>query len=298
MTNYREIETVAIVGTGVMGSKVAWACIAAGLQVRLFDTDEKQLEAALITIENWLQQDAGAEADVSAKMRGLTTFQNLAEALKGVDLAFENVPEQLPLKNRVHRQIHELLDADALLGSNASSLVSSSMAEPSGRPELFFCMNFCDPRSSALVEIMLTAMTPDSTLKRAEAWARKINMVPVVTRKEIRGYTFNRIWRAIKKESLFLADGGYADPEDIDRAFMLGFDVNKGPFAMMDEVGLHSVLRVEEQYYQASEDPSDRPPGILIDMVEAGKLGVCSGSGFYQYPDPAFSRPGWIDRSG
>ena len=82
----------------------------------------------------------------------------------------------------------------------------------------------------------------------------------MVIKKEIMGYACNRIWRAIKKESLFLADGGYADPEEIDRAFMLVFGTDYGPFGMMDQFGLGTIQKVEQRYYDASGDERDKPP--------------------------------------
>ncbi len=294
MSEYRDIECVAMVGAGVMGSKVAWACCVAGLSVRLYDPSRPQMERALKKIECWMREDGCAEAEIADALSHVTLHDSLGAAVDGVDLAFENVPERLDLKNSVHRQIHELVPEDVLLGSNASSIVVSDLADASGRPELFFNMNFADPREGPLVEIMVGPKTSTKTLKSAELWARKLNMIPIITRKEIIGYCFNRIWRAIKKESLFLADQGYADFEDIDRAFMLSFGVPQGPFAIMDEVGLNSVKLVEEQYYQASGDASDRPPKILNDLVDEGHLGVQSGKGFYDYPNPAYSRPGWL----
>ena len=104
-----------------MDSKVAWTCLATGLKLHLYDSNELQLKAARTTIENWLQQDAESSADISAQLQELVTFQDLSAALKGVNLAFENMPEQLPLKNHVHRQIHELLGTEDILTIHTSS---------------------------------------------------------------------------------------------------------------------------------------------------------------------------------
>lgn len=217
MLEYREINNVAMIGTGVMGSKVAWACSLAGLKVRMFDQSQKQMEVATQKIESWLREDGHTEAEIVEVMDHVTLHESLADVVEGVDLVFENVPERLELKNLIHRQIHELIGEDVLLGSNTSSIIVSDLADASGRPELFFNMNFADPREGPLVEIMVGPKTSRKTLESAEKWAYKINMVPIITRKEIVGYCFNRIWRAIKKESLYLADRGYADFEDIDR---------------------------------------------------------------------------------
>ena len=294
----REIESIAIIGTGVIGTKIAWACVVNGLTVHLFDVQASQLRRCVKCITDWLLEDGVSISETRMITDRLHCHESLSAAVNHVDLAFENVPELVELKTKVHQEIHEAMQPTALLGSNASSIVVSRMAQASGRPGQFFNMNFTDPRKGQLVEIMIAPETLPGTLAAAESWARKIGMVPIVTRKEIMGYTFNRIWRAIKKESLFLANEGYADPEDIDRAFMMTFGTSIGPFGMMDEVGLNSILRVEENYFAESGDPSDRPPRILTDLVAAGHLGVQSGRGFYTYPGPAYQRPEWLKGDG
>jgi 3-hydroxybutyryl-CoA dehydrogenase len=119
--------------------------------------------------------------------------------------------------------------------------------------------------------------------------------VPIVVNGEIVGYATNRIWRAIKKEVLFLIDRGYLTAEEIDRAWMLDWGTPIGPCGLMDKVGLDVVRDIELIYQRASGDPSDLPPRLLLDMIEDGRLGVKSGAGFYTYPDPAFRRPGWLE---
>jgi 3-hydroxybutyryl-CoA dehydrogenase len=145
-----------------------------------------------------------------------------------------------------------------------------------------------------LVEVMWNPKTSEETQRAAIRFARDIRMVPVVTRKEIMGYAFNRIWRAIKKEALFLVEGGHSDPESIDRAWMLIFGTPYGPFGLMDRIGLDTVQKIEMRYFDASEDPRDKPPGVLNQRVEQGQLGEKTGIGFYKWPDPAFRQPGWL----
>jgi 3-hydroxybutyryl-CoA dehydrogenase len=125
------------------------------------------------------------------------------------------------------------------------------------------------------------------------AWARHIGMVPIETRKEQLGYSFNRLWRVIKQEALRQIAEGYATPESIDRAWMLNFGAEIGPCGIMDEIGLHTVLAIERVYHEASGEARDRPPAFLVEMVKAGKLGVVSGQGFYSYPDPTYRAPGF-----
>ncbi len=136
--------------------------------------------------------------------------------------------------------------------------------------------------------------TAESTMEAAKNWVRTIQLIPVVTRKDIMGFTVNRIWRAVKKEVLFLLDRGYADPEDIDRGFMLSYNTPAGPCGMMDQIGFDTIQKIELRYYAASGDERDQPPKILNDLVAAGHLGEKTGKGFYLYPPAPYKQPGWL----
>jgi 3-hydroxybutyryl-CoA dehydrogenase len=138
------------------------------------------------------------------------------------------------------------------------------------------------------------ATTAKETMAAAEAFVRSIKLVPVITKREVMGFAFNRIWRAIKKEALHVVAAGYADFEDIDRAWMLSFSVPRGPFGRMDEIGLDVIHHIEIQYYLDSGDESDKPPKFLEKFLAEGRLGVKSGKGFYTYPNPEYEGPGWL----
>ncbi|MCC6468443.1 MAG: 3-hydroxyacyl-CoA dehydrogenase family protein [Alphaproteobacteria bacterium] len=282
---------VAIIGAGVMGTKVAWACARAGLATRLFDSEPGK---AAESIERALGWSGGAERERVASH--LTAAPSLDAALSRVQLVFENVPEKLALKQAVHGELGRRAPADAYQGSNASSITCTPLAAASGRPERFFNLNFTDPRRERLTELMASASTAAETKTFAMAWARHIGMIPIETHREQLGYSFNRLWRVIKQEALRQIAEGYATPESIDRAWMLCFGTKMGPCGLMDDIGLHTILSVERIYYEASGDPRDRPPEFLEAMVKAGKLGVASGQGFYTHPDPAYRKPGFLEQ--
>ncbi len=280
---------IAVIGCGVMGAKVAWACARKGIPTRAYDISAEQLERSFALIRSWSEGEERKTLDAS-----LVATSSLDGALSGAQLAFENVPEVMELKQRIHADIGRRLGVDAYMGSNTSSMLCTPLAEASGRPARFFNMNFTDPRHQGLVEIMGGSKTAPETILFALTWAKAIGMVPLVTRKEIMGYSFNRLWRAIKKEVLHQVDKGYAEPEDIDRAWMLTFGTPYGPFGLMDQIGLKTILKIEETYHAASGEESDRPPAMLKAMIEDGRTGLASGQGFYTYPDPVFERPGFL----
>lgn len=280
---------VAVIGAGVMGAKVAWVCAKAGISTRLYDVDHQVGLAAKERALGW-----GSDEDKVIVAKNLIVSSNLDEALEGVQLAFENVPEKLDLKTRVLAEVSSKLNKDAYMGTNASSITCKPLAEASGRPDRFFNMNYADPLESPMVELMGSEHAAPETLKFAKDWAKYMGMVALHVEKEQLGYSFNRLWRVIKKETLRQLDNGITTPENIDRAWMLSFGMDIGPCGIMDEVGLHTVLSIEEYYYQESGDESDRPPKLLVDMVKAGTLGSGTGQGFYSHPDPAYKKADFL----
>lgn len=283
---------LAIVGVGSIGSKVAWACARVGLRTRLYDIDPARAEMA--------RREAvaiGSLAEQSVVAEHLSVAGTLEAAIEDAQLAFENIPERLDLKCRVHAQISALLDPEAYQGSNTSALLCSPLAVASGRPARFFNMNFSDPRESPLVELMGSDFTAPETIEFARAWAGAMGLVVLHVRREQMGYSFNRMWRVIKREVLRQIGAGVATAHDIDRGWMLSFGSDMGPCGMMDEVGLSTVLAIEEAYHAATAQSEDKPPAFLCKMVKEGALGVSSGCGFYNYPDPAFRHPDFLRAS-
>jgi 3-hydroxybutyryl-CoA dehydrogenase len=289
-----EIKCVGIVGAGTMGTRIAFQCALSGKEVYLFDISPQVLAQAMRMIRGWLTERAGPEKAGSAGSL-LHECTSLDDCLGYVDLVIETVPENLELKRQVFAEIDQLAPAHVLLGTNSSSLPSSRLAGATGRPDKVFNINFNDPlNDELLVEVMGHTETAKETMATAEAFVRSIKLVPVITKREIMGFAFNRIWRAIKKEALYVVAEGYADFEDIDRAWMLSFSVPRGPFGRMDEIGLDVIHHIEIQYYLESGDERDNPPKFLDELIAQGRLGVKSGKGFYTYPNPEYKGHGWL----
>ena len=290
------IKKVGKIGVGVMGSNVAWACVVNGIETYLYDQDPNQLRRAVDRINGWLFDGKLPETEAKEASARLHPCGSLEEAVVDVDLVFESVFEDYAVKKKVHEEIGRVAPPHVLQGTNASSLLCTPIAEASGRPDRFFNMNFTDPHHEKLVELMWNPKTSDRTKRAAVHWARTIRMVPIITRKEMMGYSFNRIWRAVKRESLYVADQGGGTPHDIDRAWMLIFGTPWGPFGLMDRIGLDTIQAVEYRYYDASGDERDKPPKILTDLVKEGHMGEKTGKGFYTYPNPEYSLPGWLEK--
>lgn len=284
-----EITSVGIVGAGTMGSRIACQCVLCGKEVYLFDTSSQALERALEQNRTWLAERTDAVQAKKALSR-LHPCDSLAECVANVELVLENVPENLEIKRRVFAEIDRLAPPHVLIGTNSSSIPPSRIASATNRPDKFYNANFSAPA----VEVMGHAGTSEETLAAVEAFLFSIEMVPLRVKREIMGYAFNRTWRAVKRETLHLVAGGYADFEDLDRAWMLNFGSPRGPFGLMDEIGLDVVRDIEMQYYLDSGNEGDKPPAFLDEMIAQGRLGVKSRQGFYSYPDPEYKRSGWL----
>lgn len=292
------ISCVGIIGAGNQGAQITFRCILGGYQTHLYDISIIQIQNAVSKIRAWLQERRGlSEKQVDDLLnKSLKVCTDLGECVRETDLIIEAVPEMLELKQRVWNELDVLAPAGALLATNSSSLTSSKIAEGIRRKEQTFNVNFGNPSRQNHVEVMWNAYTSKGTQETALAFLTSMDFVPLVTKKEIMGFSVNRTWRAIKKEVLFLVDQGYADFEDIDRGFILEFGMHQGPFQFMDEIGLDVVRDIEMAYYAESGDESDLPPRVLTEKVDRGKLGVKTGEGFYRYPNPDYERPGWLNK--
>jgi 3-hydroxybutyryl-CoA dehydrogenase len=202
------------------------------------------------------------------------------------------VPERVELKRQVFAAIDRAAPPSALIATNSSAIPGSWLADATRRPAQVLNCNFGTP-DDVKVEVMPHPGTSQETLDAALDFLRGLGLVPLLVRKEIVGYAGNRVWRAIKKQVLELLARGHTTAEDIDRGWMLDWGVPIGPCGLMDKVGLDVVRDIEMIYFRASQDPADRPPQFLEDMVARGELGEKTGRGFYQYPNPAYAQPGW-----
>ncbi len=293
----KEVKTVGIVGAGTMGRRIGFGCIIREVKVRIFDIKPGATQEAVRAIKGLIEE---READgrlkkgtLAAALPLLSISPTLEDCVSRVDLVIENVPEKVELKRGVFAEIDRYVGAETLLATNTSSIPGSQIADAVRRPERFFNFNWGKP-DDVRVEVMGHPRTAPETIEAVMAFLKKLGMVALQVKREIMGYGCNRVWRAVKKEVLFLIEGGYMSPEDIDRGWMLEWETDLGPCAIMDYIGLDVVRDIEMNYFKASGNPADRPPRFLEEMIDQGKLGQKTGEGFYKYPHPAYERPGWL----
>jgi 3-hydroxybutyryl-CoA dehydrogenase len=291
-------KRVGIVGAGTMGQRLSFGCVISGIETRLFDIRQDVLEVAAHEVRRLIadREKCGALSAGTTKsaMARLTVCQTLEACVVHTDLVIETVPENVELKRQVFADIDKHADASTLIGTNTSSIPGSWLATATRRPDKIFNANFGGP-DDLKVEVMGHSGTSPETMQAVVAFICDLGLVPIVVNGENVGYALNRVWRAVKKEVLYILEHGYLTAEEVDRGWMLDWGVKIGPCGLMDRIGLDVVRDIEMIYYRASGHPSDQPSPLLHKMIASGKLGAKTGEGFYKYPNPAYEHADFIE---
>jgi 3-hydroxybutyryl-CoA dehydrogenase len=210
------------------------------------------------------------------------------------DLVIEAGKEDVDVKTALFGELDRLAPT-AILATNSSSIPSSRIVGLVGNPARVLNAHFFAPIwIRTMVELMSCGATDPAILERVRRFTDSLGLVTAVVRKESKGFIINRIWRAVKRESLRVIDEGVAEPEDVDRLWMIMFQSPHPPFGMMDMVGLDVVRDIEWSYQRETQDPTDLPSPTLARMIAEGRLGEKSGEGFYRHPNPAYRQADFL----
>ncbi|MCP4628913.1 MAG: 3-hydroxyacyl-CoA dehydrogenase family protein [bacterium] len=292
----KTIERVAVIGAGTLGAQITMLAANANYSVKIFDVRPNALDSTLKSVK-------GIESLVPKKrwpaiLEKVRPAATLEEAVADVQLVVEAVPEQIGLKNEVWAELGRCAHPDAILATNSSSIPVSKMEAAGGRPDKSLNIHFY--LGMPMADVMGGSQTLPEVIEAGKHWVRTLNLLPLSVKKELLGFCFNRVWRAVKREVLWMWAEGYVDFMDVDRAWMVfngmqGSESAFGPFALMDKVGLDVIWDIEMVYYRESGDPKDHPPQALRDKIASGELGVKTGKGFYEYPNPAYLDPDFLN---
>jgi 3-hydroxybutyryl-CoA dehydrogenase len=275
---------VTVVGAGTLGRRIALMFAAHGAEVKIYDLAEAQRDAAV----DFVSQNAPSLSDgLTGVAPGQVSAEtDLAEAVGDAWLVVEAIPERLELKIQMFGQLDELAPADAILASNSSSYASRLFLDKVHHPERVLNIHFYMPPKQNAVDIMSCGKTDRVVLDFVLATLPQFGLYPFEARRESTGFIFNRVWAAVKRESLEVVAEGISTPQDVDQMFQLNTG-GAGPFRMMDQVGLDVVLDIEEHYCAEHPEYPEGPRRLLRTYLEQGRLGVKSGAGFYDdYPHP------------
>ncbi len=275
---------VVVIGGGTLGRRIAAVFRSGGAPVRLVDLSPEQRSAAAEYVEA-TTEELRAKLDPAAvrAVRPFETFATAEDAVPGAWLVIEAVPERLDIKVPLFGRLDRIADADALLATNSSSYASSELLAEVDHPERVLNMHFAMPPASMAVELMGDGATADGVLDLLDRELRVFGLLPFIAQRESVGFIFNRIWAAIKRESLAVVAEGVSTPEDVDGIMRANMGLAAGPFQLMDQVGLDVVLDIEEHYLAAYPWLPTESRDLVKSYVDAGKLGRKSGEGFYSY---------------
>ena len=280
------ITTVGIVGAGTMGNGIAQACAVKGIDVVMVDIAQAAVDKGIATVgkslDRLLQKEKITEADRDAalgRIKGSTSYDDLKKA----QLVIEAATENHELKNKIPKQLDELLDPEAIIATNTSSISITQLAAVTKRADKFVGMHFFNPvPMMALVEIIRGLQTSDATHDAVKALAEALGKSPI-TVKNAPGFVVNRILVPMINEAFFVLAEGLATPEDIDTGMKLGCNHPIGPLTLADMIGLDVCLAVMDVYLEQFGDSKYRPCPLLREYVAAGRLGRKTGMGVYSY---------------
>ena len=283
-----ELRRICVVGAGLMGRQIALNAAHHGYDVRLFDANPEQLQAA----ERWLDEYLAGrvekgrwtkdEADRARARLGFAV--SLAAAAADADLVVEAVLEVLAVKRAVFEELDRLAPARAILATNSSTFVSSLIADATKRPSQVANLHYFNPAMvMELVEVVRGPHTSEETATLLVEFVRRIGKRPILLKKEIEGFIANRLLRALGREACFLVDEGYATFEEVDLAAEKALGHPLGPFRLMDLTGVDLAFMIRSAIYEASGRDEDRPPKCIEERFRAGHYGRKTGRGFYTY---------------
>jgi len=284
------IKNVTVIGAGTMGNGIAHVFAMHNYNVTLCDVSSAALDRGMKTIDGNLDRMVN-KGSISAEQKAQTlahiqTQTVLADAAKTADLIVEAATENVDLKLQIFKAMDEAAPAHCILASNTSSISITKIASVTSRPELVIGMHFMNPVPvMKLVEVIRGYATSDDTTETIMALSVGLDKIPVEVN-DYPGFVANRILMPMINESIQTLFEGVAGVHEIDQVMKLGMAHPMGPLTLADFIGLDVCLSILRVMQDGFGNPKYAPCPLLVNMVQAGKLGRKSGEGFYSYQDP------------
>ena len=272
-----------------MGNGIAHTFAQFGYSVSLIDISQVALDRGLGTISKNLDRMIAKEkitaADKQNTLSNITTFTSIPDGVKNAELVIEAATENMDLKKSIFKKLDECTNADAILATNTSSISITQIAAVTNRPDKVIGMHFMNPVPiMKLVEIIRGYNTTDAVTEAIVNVSMDIKKVPVEVN-DYPGFVANRILMPMINESIETLYNGVAGVKEIDTVMKLGMAHPMGPLQLADFIGLDVCLSILDVMYDGFKNPKYAPCPLLVNMVTAGKLGLKSGEGFYDYSE-------------
>ena len=281
------MKNISVIGAGTMGNGIAHTFAQFGYEVNLVDVSQDQIDKGIKTIDKNLSRMVSKEKitedDKNNTLKNIHSFTDLKEGVKNAELVVEAASENERIKLDIFKQMDEVCSTDTILASNTSSIPITKIAAVTNRPEQVIGMHFMNPVPiMKLVEIIRGYSTSDATTEKVVELSKSLKKVPTEVN-DYPGFIANRILMPMINEAIESLYTGVAGVEEIDTVMKLGMAHPMGPLQLADFIGLDVCLSILDVMYDGFKQPKYAPCPLLVNMVRAGKLGVKSGEGFYDY---------------
>ncbi len=283
------MRNISVIGAGTMGNGIAHTFAQFDYQVQLIDISEESLKRGMATItknlDRMVAKEKISEADKQRTLDNITTQTNLKEGVQNANLVIEAATENLDLKLNIFRDLDSLCSKGTILASNTSSISITQIAAVTSRPEKVIGMHFMNPVPiMKLVEIIKGYNTCSETYEVVKTISEKLNKAPVEVN-DYPGFVANRILMPMINEAVETLYNNVAGVQEIDTVMKLGMAHPMGPLQLADFIGLDVCLSILNVMHDGFKNPKYAPCPLLVNMVRAGKLGIKSGEGFYDYSE-------------
>jgi len=283
------MKNVAVIGSGTMGNGIAHTFAQSGYKVQLIDISQDALDRGMVTIaknlDRMVSKEKISEADKENTLSNITTYTSMKEGVSSAGLVVEAATENQDLKLKIFKDLDELCPKDTILATNTSSISITKIAAVTKRPEMVIGMHFMNPVPiMKLVEIIRGYNTSDEVTNTIMDLSKKLGKVPTEVN-DYPGFVANRILMPMINEAIETLYNGVAGVEEIDTVMKLGMAHPMGPLQLADFIGLDVCLSILNVMHDGFKNPKYAPCPLLVNMVMAGKLGVKSKEGFYDYSE-------------
>jgi 3-hydroxybutyryl-CoA dehydrogenase len=290
------IKNVLILGSGTLGLRIGLQSALSGFKTVIYDIHEEAFASAKkiqeSILKNLIERNVFTKEESIAAKNRISFTTDAAKAAIDADFVSESVVEDLGVKQKVWSQFSTLCPEHAVFTTNTSYLMPSLFAAETGRPERFCAFHFHDVFFANVVDIMPHPKTEKWIIDLLMEMGSKLNQTPVFVKKESPGYIFNAMLVSLIGAAGALVTYDIASIEDVDRSWMGNFKMERGPFGILDVIGLETVWHIT---ITMPDEKSKKFATLLKSYVDAGKLGVKTGEGFYKYPNPEFQQGHFIN---
>ncbi len=288
------IQTVGVLGCGLMGRGIAQICAQAGIRTYVLEAEQKFLDKGLGEVDKQLSK-AVEKGKLTADAKD-ATMKNLVgtlkpEDLRDCDLVIEAIIENRDAKRAMYEKLDKIVKKEAIFATNTSSLTVTDLMTATSRVDRFIGLHFFNPVPvMKLVEVVKTITTSDATVEAAMGFAKQVGKSAVLA-KDKTGFIVNRLLVPYIIDAIVALEQGFGSIRDIDEAMKLGCGYPMGPLTLLDYVGLDTTLYITEIMFDEFKEKRFAAPSLLKRMVMAGYMGRKSGKGFYDYSNPEAPTP-------